>query len=59
MSLMNRVERFINELGVSKSAFCQRVKLDVSTLWKWQHGQLELSNATLERIDNYLKKYHF
>lgn len=59
MSLMNRVEKFINELGVSKSAFCQRVKLNVSTLWKWMHGQLELSDATLERIDNYLKKYHF
>lgn len=59
MSLMNRVEKFINELGVSKSAFCQRVKLNVSTLWKWMHGQLELSNETLQRIDNYLTKYNF
>lgn len=59
MSLMNRVEKFINELGVSKSAFCQRVKLNVSTLWKWQHNQLELSDATLARIDSYLKKYNF
>ena len=59
ITLSERVTAFLDELSISKTAFCRNVKLSVSSLWRWQHGELELSDATLARIDSYLKKYHF
>ena len=57
--LKERCERFIRELGVSVTKFCNRVQLSTSAFYAWRTGQLTLSNATLERIDSYLQQYNF
>ncbi len=59
VTLSERVTAFLNELSISKTAFCRNVKISVSSLWRWQHGEFELSDATLQRIDDYLTKYNF
>ena len=59
ITLSERVTAFLDELSITKTAFCRNVKLSVSSLWRWQHGELELSNETLQRIDDYLTKYNF
>ncbi len=57
--LKERCERFIAELGVSVTKFCERIQLSPGGYYAWRNGQLKLSDGTLERIDGYLKQYGF
>lgn len=57
--LRNRREQFLTELGVSVTQFCKRIQLSSSGFYAWRGGQLKLSDATLARIDGYLRKYNF
>ena len=57
--LINRVKHFINELGVSRAAFAKNVGLAAVTIYKWLGGHEDLSEKTLKRIDEYLKRYNF
>ena len=57
--LKKRCARFIDELGVSVTKFCERIKLSTGGYYAWRNGQLALSQGTLDRIDGYLKQYNF
>ena len=57
--LRERCARFIDELGVEVTKFCKNIKLARCGYYAWRNGQLELSTATLGRIDSYLKQYGF
>ncbi len=57
--LLARCERFMSELGISKTAFCSRIELSTNGYFAWRAGTLKLSEATLRRIDGYLQKYNF
>lgn len=58
-NLRNRCDRFMAELGVSVTQFCKHIQLSSSGFYAWRNGQLKLSDATLARIDGYLRKYNF
>lgn len=57
--LRNRCEQFITELGVTVTHFCKHIQLSSGGFYAWRNGQLKLSDDTLARIDDYLKKYNF
>lgn len=57
--LLMRCEKFIAELGIAVTKFCQRVQLSTSGYYAWRAGQLVLSDGTRQRIDGYLKQYNF
>lgn len=59
MSLIIRCQRFLEELGIPVTVFCKKVELSTPSFYKWRNGELNLSDATLERIDGYLSKYGF
>ena len=58
-NLLERSQRFIDDLGIPVTKFCERVKLSTSGYYAWRNGQLKLSSETMGRIDNYLKQYNF
>ena len=59
MSLITRCQRFLEEFGIPVTVFCKKVELSTPSFYKWRNGELNLSDATLERIDTYLAKYNF
>ena len=59
MNLIERCERFLSELSVPVTAFSAKVGLSAQSLYSWRKGKLDLSEASLKRIDNYLKKSGF
>ena len=54
MNLIERCERFLSELSVPVTAFSAKVGLAPQSLYSWRKGKLELSQASLKRIDDYL-----
>ena len=47
------------ELSIPVTAFCRKVNISASAYYAWHRGTIDLSAATLDRIDKYLKKYGF
>lgn len=58
-AVLARVSRFLDEMGTPVTKFCERVKIAGSTFYAWRAGQLALSDATLQRISDYIQKYNF
>ena len=58
-SLQKRIRIFLSELGIPATAFCKRVSISYSAYQNWKRGACRLSQATQERISNYLSKYNF
>lgn len=59
MSLKERCKKFIDELGVQVAKFADNCGIGRSTYYQWQKGDIELSDKSLNKIDDYLKKYGF
>jgi len=59
MTLQERCKKFMDELGIPVTSFCRRIDLSLSGYYGWKTGEIKLSQATLERIDSYLKHYGF
>ena len=57
--LKERCARFLSELGIATTKFCDRVQVSTSAYYAWKAGTLKLSEDTLNRIDSYLKQYNF
>ena len=57
--LKDRCKRFIDELGINVTKFCEHIKLSTGGYYAWRNGQLKLSGETLGRIDDYLNQYGF
>ncbi len=57
--LKSRCDRFLFELGIPVTRFCGKISLSKSGYYGWKSGQLKLAETTLQRIDEYLKKYNF
>lgn len=58
-TLEQRCKNFLRELGVPVSQFCVRIKLSTSFLYAWLRGDRKISQASADRIDQYLSKYGF
>lgn len=59
MSLSERCKHFIEEVGVPVTVMCRKVNLSTRSLYYWFNGKLRLSDAALQRIDEYLKQFGF
>lgn len=59
MTLIERCNKFISELGTPVTVFCKKVQISVRTYYAWRNGELKLSDPTTARIDNYISKYGF
>ena len=59
MTLADRCDCFVKALGIPVTQFCKRIELSRTCLYNWRNGKLRLSQATLDRIDQYLKCYGF
>lgn len=59
MKLEERCEQFIKALGIKVTEFCANVGIGRTTYYIWKKGDLQLSDKTLKRIDEYLQKFGF
>ena len=59
MTLIERTNKFLDELGVTVAAFARRVRLSPQAIYGWRGGRLVLSDASLKRIEDHLSKYGF
>lgn len=57
--MKTRIERFLAELGLPKTRFCKGIGISTQALNARLRDDLRLSDATLKRIDNYLRRYGF
>ena len=54
-----RILRFLNELQLPKTRFCRGIDISTQALNAWLRDDLRLSESTLKRIDDYLRRYGF
>jgi len=54
-----RILRFLNELQLPKTRFCRGIGISTQALNAWLRDDLNLSENTLKRIDDYLRRYGF
>lgn len=59
MELKARLQKFLDELGVPVTVLSSKISLSPQSLYDWRKGKLRLSEKTLNRLDEYLKKYNF
>ena len=53
-----RVQNFLDALGLPKSRLSAKVGISAKALSRWLDGDLNLSQATQKRIDEFLKKFN-
>ena len=54
-----RAKKFIRDLGIPTTRFCFNVGISSSAFNRWQRNDLNLSETTVNRISEYLKRYNF
>ena len=59
MTLVERCEKMINELGIPVTEFSRRVELAPSSYYRWRAGEIKLSEKTAARIEAWIKHYGF
>ena len=58
MLLKERVKEFLAALGLPKSRFAANVGISVGALKRWLADDLQLSLATQNRIDEFLRRFN-
>ena len=59
MTLKERCQRMITELGIRVVTFCRNAGIGHSTYYLWLADNINISENLQNRIDSYLKKYGF
>lgn len=59
MELKKRCKKFIDDLGVHVAKFADNCGIGRSTYYKWIKGDIELTPSTLNKIDDYLKRFNY
>lgn len=57
--LKKRVEDFLTDLGLPKSRLAKKVGITGQSISLWLKGDLNLSDDTEKRIDQFLKKFNY
>lgn len=55
--IMEKITKFFEITNMPKEQFCRKIGITSHALRLWRLGKLNLSAATIERIDNFLSKY--
>lgn len=56
--IMEKITKFFEVTNMPKEQFCRKIGITSHALRLWRLGRLNLSAATLERIDTFLEKYN-
>lgn len=59
MTVKERCQKMLDELGIPVTKFCRNINLSTFTYYEWRKGNLELSDERIKAIDAYLAKYNF
>ncbi|MBQ2174685.1 MAG: helix-turn-helix transcriptional regulator [Alphaproteobacteria bacterium] len=59
MSLVERLNKFLDEVGVPMTVVARKVGLSPQAIYQWKSGTLRLSDAAQSRIDEYLKGFNY
>ena len=59
MSLVERLNKFLDEVGVPMTVVARKVGLSPQAIYQWKSGTLRLSDAAQSRIDEYLKGFYY
>ncbi len=59
MNLKQRCLNLLSALDLPKTRFCRKIGISTQALNAWLRDDLKLSDATVQRIDEFLKKYNF
>lgn len=57
--IKTRAKSFLAELGIPTTRFCFNVGISPSAFNRWQRNDLILSESTVKRILDYLKRFNF
>ncbi len=57
MDTKQKVQAFLTEFEMPKEKLCKRLGISRQIMRSWLNGELNLSDATIERIENFLSKY--
>lgn len=55
--IKEKITKFFAVTNMPKEQFCRKIGITSHALRSWRSGKLNLSVATLERIDTFLSKY--
>lgn len=59
MSLVERLNKFLDEVGVPMTVVARKVGLSPQAIYQWKSGTLRLSDVAQSRIDEYLKGFNY
>lgn len=59
MSLVERLNKFLDEVGVPMTVVARKVELSPQAIYQWKSGALRLSEAAQSRLDEYLKSFNY
>lgn len=54
-----RVDTFLNEMGITVTAFTKNVGISKSSFYKWMSEERNISYAMQRKISDYLENYGF
>lgn len=57
--MKTRIKRFVREMGISITSFCNKAKISRSTYYRWIKDGIAPGKQIEDRVDRYLKKYGF
>ena len=55
MDVKERTKQFIQEIGLPVTRLAEDVGLSANAIHQWFRGELELSEQTINRIDDFLR----
>lgn len=57
--LKTRCINLLKALELPKTRFCKKIKISTQAFNAWLRGDLNLKDDTLQRIDEFLKKFNY
>ena len=54
-----RISTQAKALDLPKTRFCKNIKISTQAFNAWLRGDLNLAESTMNRIDEYVKKFNF
>lgn len=57
--LKTRCINLLSALDLPKTRFCRNIGISTQAFNAWLRGDLHLADSTINRIDEYLKKFNF
>ena len=53
--MIARIQKYINQRGITQAAFARRINVSAPKLWRWMNGYTPIPADQLQKIDVFLK----